>query len=810
MVYEDGKVLNSELAQHIRQKPNKKFLYLFPLGLWTYNLANPKYDTILEEYNTYQNEIRNQALRDSLFVKYNHPEYKGKSIFLDRLLHKFGSPPVILSKQKTEQSTINIENELIYRGYWRAKVSNEIKLDSATQKAQVKYFITHNKPTYIKEYHYNISDENIKKIYEEELNKSYVKTGKILDQKNLELEVARLTELMRKKGYYHFNYNKKDIYFTADTLSSREEVPLTIDIHKDSLETPYKKSTFGNIDVGLVKDIKQYKVDTYKDTLNGINFYKLDNQYKTKALWKAITIKPGKVYSEKDLNLSKRILQSMDNFRISSTDELRGNFPPNDSIVDVSFILTPLPKYETKYGLDVNYSQILNLGISPSFDLTTRNIFGGAENLYTGISGRFGILKSSKDIEKNTLAYELSANANLRFPRLLLPINTENIFLKRYAPSTIINLGVSKQQNIGLGRLNVNTGLEYVINIDDRIQHKLTLFNINLSLTEDKNKYYDYFASEREVRDKLYQQYSPNLFNDFQNGLLSNDEFTNIILNDSNFINNLSGSNLNSYNDFLQSLINKDRQTQDVLISSIIYDFTYNEMGVQSKRHPFFFNGKLEIAGNLLSFLRPKSSEFGITTGEQKTIFNVPYSQFIKLDLDFRKHFKFGQNTLALRQFIGIGIPYGNSNSMPFVRSYFNGGSSDIRAWRAFEGLGPADSQLDQKVRAYLMENMKLTTNIEYRMPLNSLFEGALFTDIGNIWSTENKGLGNEFKFNKFLGQLGVGSGFGIRLNIMNIIGRLDFAYKIYDPNQQVENRWRFNDFKILQPRINFAIGYPF
>jgi len=165
---------------------------------------------------------------------------------------------------------------------------------------------------------------------------------------------------------------------------------------------------------------------------------------------------------------------------------------------------------------------------------------------------------------------------------------------------------------------------------------------------------------------------------------------------------------------------------------------------------------------------------------------------------------------LALRQFIGLGIPYGNSSTMPFVRSYFNGGANDIRAWIAFGGLGPGGSQIDEKVRTYLMGNIKLTTNIEYRIPFTEMYEGAIFTDIGNVWNTENNGFDDQFKFNRFIREMGVGSGLGLRLNIAYITLRVDLAYKIYDPNKPDGERWRFNKFQPLKPTLNIAFGYPF
>lgn len=185
----------------------------------------------------------------------------------------------------------------------------------------------------------------------------------------------------------------------------------------------------------------------------------------------------------------------------------------------------------------------------------------------------------------------------------------------------------------------------------------------------------------------------------------------------------------------------------------------------------------------------------------------------MKFDVDARKYFKFnGNQTLVLRQFIGVGVPYGNSRDMPIIKSYFNGGSNDIRAWVAFGGLGPAESQVDERVRTYMTNDVKLTTNIEYRIPFNNMYEGALFTDIGNTWSLRNHedAHNDQFKFNKFLGQMGIGSGFGLRVNVAYITLRLDFAYKIYDPNKPQGDRWRFKNFQPFKPTLNIAFGYPF
>lgn len=806
--YEDHKAHSNELPDYVSQKPNKKALFLFPVGLWAYNLANPKYDTLLAEYMTYPSEMRNKNLRDSLFIKYGMPEDVGKNLFWDRFLHTVGQPPVILDDAKSESSAENIRKRLIYRGYWDANVRYNHDLDSAAKKAEVDYLIKHNDPTIVSEYYYDIPDPAIKEIYEKEYNKSTILAGDILDQTKLEEEVRRINQQMRAEGYYKFNSSNEEIYFTADTLLSRKNVPLVMDIRKDSVGTPYKKTTIGNIGVHVLEKMAD-TVDTVKDSLRGINFYKLDDQYKTRALWRPIILQTGEIYKQGNLDLTKRNIAAMNNFTIIDyREEIRKG---TDSILDVSYFLAPLPKYDLRIATDISYSQILNLGLAPSVDLTSRNVFGGAENLTVGVSGIFGSVKNSKNLDKRSFAYEVSLQGNLNFPRLLLPFSYYRLIPKRYSPTSNINLGVSVQDNIGLGRLTFNTGLNYFANVNDIVNHRLSIFNTQLSLTRNKDKYYEFFPNDGLIRDNMFKYYSPSLWDQYENGQISSDEVSAIIMKDLPFQQTLNGEGLDLFNNFRQSLINKDRQTQDVLISSLIYNFIYNEIGKKDYNNPFYFSGKIETAGNALSIFGKETQTEGVATqNPQKTIFKIPYSQFVKFDFDVRKYFQFfdGKHTLALRQFIGIGIPYGNSTQMPFVRSYFNGGSNDIRAWRVFGGLGPADSQLDERVRAFVMDNVKLTTNVEYRMPFTKMFEGAAFVDAGNIWSLKDTGFGDQFRFNKFISQMGVGAGVGLRINVAYITLRLDAAWKVHDPNKPLGDRWVIGN--TWKPTLNFAFGYPF
>ena len=133
--FQDGKVHDDDIPNYVSQKPNKKALFLFPIGLWFYNSTSPKYDSILNEYLTYPPDMRNQKLRDSLFVRNGHPEYIGKSLFFERFMHNIGQPPVILDQGKTETSANSIRKFLVYKGYWDTDVKFSTDLDSTAKKA---------------------------------------------------------------------------------------------------------------------------------------------------------------------------------------------------------------------------------------------------------------------------------------------------------------------------------------------------------------------------------------------------------------------------------------------------------------------------------------------------------------------------------------------------------------------------------------------------------------------------------------------------------------------------------------------------
>ena len=162
---------------------------------------------------------------------------------------------------------------------------------------------------------------------------------------------------------------------------------------------------------------------------------------------------------------------------------------------------------------------------------------------------------------------------------------------------------------------------------------------------------------------------------------------------------------------------------------------------------------------------------------------------------------------LAFRSFFGIAAPFGNSNSIPFSKSFFAGGSNDNRAWEVYR-LGPGSSGA---LSEFNEANMKIAFNIEYRFKIIGKLDGAIFTDIGNIWNVfdDTKDYKRTFDGFKDLNELAIGSGFGMRYNLGYFILRLDTGFKTYNPVLENKDRW-FTDFNMKNAVFNIGLNYPF
>lgn len=211
----------------------------------------------------------------------------------------------------------------------------------------------------------------------------------------------------------------------------------------------------------------------------------------------------------------------------------------------------------------------------------------------------------------------------------------------------------------------------------------------------------------------------------------------------------------------------------------------------------------------------------GGNSDNPKQILGVPFSQFVKLENEFRHYLKLGSDSqLASRIIVGVGIPYGNSKELPFIKQFFIGGTNSIRAFRA-RSIGPGTYNPNVEESSFLPDqsgDLKLELNTEYRAKLFSIVHGALFVDAGNIWlmnDNENKA-GARFS-SKFIDELAVGAGAGLRFDLSFLVLRLDLAFPLRKPYLPEGDRWVIDKVRFGDPDwrkenlvFNLAIGYPF
>ena len=190
-------------------------------------------------------------------------------------------------------------------------------------------------------------------------------------------------------------------------------------------------------------------------------------------------------------------------------------------------------------------------------------------------------------------------------------------------------------------------------------------------------------------------------------------------------------------------------------------------------------------------------------------MFNTQIAQYIRTDFEYKKFWDLSlENVLAFRSFLGIAIPYGNSSTIPFSRSYFIGGPNDLRAWRIYD-LGPGSTKSGL---AFNVGNLKFISSLEYRFKVINSVKGALFVDAGNIWDITNSDVtASEAKFKglKSIKDIAIGSGFGLRYDLSFILLRLDLGFKTYEPYLPKGNQW-FEHYNFRNTVYNFGISYPF
>ena len=703
---------------------------------------------------------------------------KGKDTKFKKWLRtKIGAAPVLLDSNLTTIAKKQMGLYLANKGYFNSNIRDSIHLHK--KKATLIYLVKLNLPYSIRSIHYSIADTELAKFVFADTVKTLIHPGFNYDTYLLDAERTRITNNLMDHGYYHFS--NLYIRYLVDSTLDNKKMDVTIEIRNPVvpslkylgtfIESRHERYTIGKILIYPEYSLLQsdtLKYDTlmvnYKasrrDTTGSTYYFFYKNRFRMKprTIAQMIFLRSGTLFNLKDLNQTYSQLASLQVFNYMNIQlfDSPGTEMKDRDKLDCKVLLSRTPLHTFSISTDGTNSSGA-FGIQGSLNYTNRNIFRGAQLFKISLTGAAQMQgnigpQSTKNL-LNTI--DIGANTSLTFPQFLIPIRPESLS-KNFKPRTTISLGYDFQERPDYNRQISNISFGYTWNQTEQIKHVLNPVEITL------------------VK----------------------------ILPDSAFAAKIDG---------LTDKRLKNQYTNH-LVAGLKYTITYNGQQVNNVKDFFYLRSNLETGGNLIygidELLKVQRASAGYFT-----LFNLPYSQFVRPDLDLRfYHFFTSTKSLITRFYAGFGVPYGNSTSIPFEKAFFGGGANDLRGWK-MGMLGPGRYHNDTASNSFDQTgDMQLQVNLEYRFPVYKYLRSALFMDMGNVWLLHNTPdlPGGLFQLKYFIPDIAIDVGLGIRADFDYFIVRLDPAVPIRVPYYYQNNHWYAGKLGLSDIIWNFGIGYPF
>lgn len=417
------------------------------------------------------------------------------------------------------------------------------------------------------------------------------------------------------------------------------------------------------------------------------------------------------------------------------------------------YYLTPMPKKSIR--AEVNGSTKSNnlTGSSITIGWRNRNTFRGGELFTVDATGGFEVQYGGGFKGFNT--YRIGIETALSFPRFLVPFTTVNP-PGGFVPKTKLMLG-------------------YDI-LDKQKLYTMNSFRALLG----------YYWRESPKKE---HQFNPITITYVQPLLITQ-----------------------LYKDSMAKNPTLEKAVEKQFILGSSYNYNYNGL-TETFNSGFYFNGLVDLSGNIAGLISGASQE------NPKYILNAQFSQYVKGETDIRYYLNIVPNksVWANRVIFGLGFPYGNSAALPYVKQFFIGGNNSLRGFRS-RSVGPG-TFAPLSTTGFLADqsgDIKFEMNTELRAKLAGLLHGAVFVDAGNIWlfNEDPNQPGGKFS-SKFLSQLAVDAGVGLRFDISFLVLRLDVGFPLRKPWES--NPWVMSQIDLLSPAwrksnliYNLGIGYPF
>ena len=764
---------NGSFSEVIKQNPNRKIASKFRFHLWVYNLSNE--DKIqnsivrkLEKTAKVNKKIEQKnKLKLSKDSTSKLKPFRERGLTFGEKIREIGEPPVVISNILRNKSSNQISIFLTNNGFFENKVVDSLN-KIGEKKAELVYSIKTGKPSIIRKIKYNYKDSIIGFYLDSIKPNSLIKTGDLFNTDLMDSERDRITDFMKRNGFYFFN--KEFIYFSIDTIGLDHLVDIEMGIqnykHKSQksdniVEKPHKQYLINNVNV-FIKSDEEYSQGFPLDTLSSKSLSIINNQpikYQKRVIKNAITIKKNNLYSKTSAEDSYRRLSSLGLFKSVAI-----NFDTliNTSLLEANINLVSAKTQNFTLSVDGTNNEG-QFGVEGSMNYIHANLFHGGERFKLSFKGGLEsqLLVTENDQSSFFNTVELGPQLNILIPKYFL-INRLNKLKKHSNGRTEITTAVNFQKRPDFTRWNQEFSYGWLFHEKKSITwhiNPIALSAINIDKTEAFSLQID------TLNDKLIAA-----------------------------------------------------SFQDHIIAGGIYSFEYNGQKKQNFKNEFYFKSTFECGGGMLYNFHQLINKEKNPLNNSYNILGIRYAHFQKLYLDMRYYMPlFERSKLVYRLAGGMGVPRANlREALPFEKSFYAGGANGMRAWKA-RSLGPG-SYYDSLQRFDKIGDIQIEGNAELRFPFSSWVEGAFFVDMGNVWLLREDSIRvqGQFRRENFLSEIAIGSGLGLRLNLDFFIIRVDVAMPIKNPAVAYEdNRWVFGKTKadrrnFYPVQFNLGIGYPF
>ena len=699
------------------------------------------------------------------FVKYE--KGIGRWIF-----NKFAAKPVLLSSVNPDIRQKAASNLLRDYGYFNGTVSYQTFIDPKDSlKAKLQYMVDMRNPYVIDTVTYHGFSERTLRIMEASRRRSLISPGEQFNVLDLDGERTRISDLLRNVGCYYFRPDY--LVYQADTtlvpgghvamrmvpvagMSKQAERPFYVG--RKSFFLMGRQGEMPNDSVEY-KGLKIYYHDKLKLRPNMV--YRWTN-YQGYRMKRQVQDSTGITRRRSFEGLYSAYRQSRVQSRLSNVGIFRYadiQYVPRDTALvsdtlDVKIVAMLDKPYDAEFDFNVKMKSNNQTGPGASFTLTKNNVFGGGETWNVKLSGSYE-WQTGKDRSSLMNSYEMGLSTSLMFPRVVFPRMGDREY--DFPATTTFRLYVDQ--------LN-------------------------------RAKYYKLLA------------FGGNATYDFQPKPTSKHSFTpfrltfNVLRNPTEAFQNLQAENPALY-----------VSLRDQFVPAIEYTYTYDNASLRSVRNPIWWQTTVASAGNLTSAIYRMFGE--PFSKRDKTLLGVPFAQFLKLNTEFRYHFRIDRNQMiASRIAAGAIWSYGNAITAPYTEQFYIGGANSVRAFTA-RNIGPGGYPPDEDNKYSFINHVgdiRFEANVEYRFRIISDLHGALFLDAGNVWlmRKDDSRPGGELTLKDFANQIALGTGVGLRYDLDFLVFRVDCGVGLHNPYDTGKSGY-YNIPKFRDSlAVHFAIGYPF